>query len=366
MECPQLIPEASKFAERMAALQQARRIPLTGSLEVTFRCNLRCAHCYVGDFRSGIPAQQEMSTTEIYCFLDEITEAGCLSLLLTGGDPLVRPDFLDIYTYAKQKGLLVTIFTNGTLLTSQIADYLAEWPPFGIEITLYGATAETYERVTGIPGSYARALRGIDLLVERRLPLKLKTMVMSLNQHELDAMRQMAADHGLDFRYDPLLTGSLDSGQNALPLRLTPDQVVESDRGETGRMQEWVKLFQLPKTVAVDPRFLYNCGGGLHSFHVDPYGRLTICMLSRKHGYDLRQGSFRKAWEEFIPSVRAIPAVGEHRCAKCEMLAACGQCPGWAELENGQPQQPVEFLCQVTHLRMAAIQSFKSKQEEII
>ena len=108
-------------------------------------------------------------------------DEGCRWLLLTGGEPFLRPDFLDIYTNANKKGLLLTLFTNGTLLTPRSADLLAERRPFAIEITLYGATQQTYERITGIPGSYARCRRGIDLLLERNLPLKLKTMVMTLN-----------------------------------------------------------------------------------------------------------------------------------------------------------------------------------------
>ena len=101
-------------------------------------------------------------------------DEGCLWFLLTGGEPLVRRDFLEIYQYIKRKGLLATVFTNGTLLTPKIADVLAEWRPFAIEITLYGRTQETYERVTGIPGSHARCMRGIELIMERGLPLNLK------------------------------------------------------------------------------------------------------------------------------------------------------------------------------------------------
>ena len=90
--------------------------------------------------------------------MDEITEAGCLWLLFTGGEIFARGEFLDIYTHAKQKGLLVTLFTNGTLINPKIADFLVHWRPFAIEITLYGRTKETYERVTGIPGSYERCM----------------------------------------------------------------------------------------------------------------------------------------------------------------------------------------------------------------
>ena len=126
--------------------------------------------------------------------LDELVEMGCFWLLYTGGEIFARKDFLEIYTYAKKKGFLITLFTNGTIINEQIADYLAEWPPFAIEITLYGRTRETYEALTAIPGSYDRCLRGIKLLKERGLPLKLKTVATSINKHEVLAMRQFAEE----------------------------------------------------------------------------------------------------------------------------------------------------------------------------
>ncbi len=106
-------------------------------------------------------------------------------LLFTGGEIFARKDFLDIYTHAKKRGLLITLFTNGTQITPAIADYLADWRPFAIEITLYGRTRETYERLTRVPGSFDRCMRGIRLLKERGLPLKLKTVAVTINRHEM-------------------------------------------------------------------------------------------------------------------------------------------------------------------------------------
>ena len=132
------------------------RVPLNGTIEVTRRCPLTCLHCYnnlpMNDREAG---GQELDYAGHCRLLDELADAGCLWLLYTGGEIFARRDFLDIYTYAKKKGFLITLFTNGTLVTERIADHLAEWRPFAIEITLYGLTKETYERLTGIPGSAA-------------------------------------------------------------------------------------------------------------------------------------------------------------------------------------------------------------------
>jgi MoaA/NifB/PqqE/SkfB family radical SAM enzyme len=120
-------------------------------MELTFRCNLQCAHCYCNlPLNDQDAINKELSTEKVCDILDQIADAGCLWLLLTGGEPLVRRDFLEIYTYAKKKGFMISLFTNGTLLTEKMADYLAEYPPFILEITLYGVTKETYESITGL------------------------------------------------------------------------------------------------------------------------------------------------------------------------------------------------------------------------
>ena len=182
MECPHIpIIPYHEFSKRIHGKVVAKRVPVGGMIELTLRCNLKCAHCYV----VYDPSKKEMTYEQICHILNEITEAGCLWLTITGGDPLIRDDFLDIYTYAKKCGLIITLLTNGTLITPGIADYLKEWPPFAVEITLNGITKETYERVTRLPGSFDRCMKGIQLLLERNIPLRLKTTITTLNKHEL-------------------------------------------------------------------------------------------------------------------------------------------------------------------------------------
>src|ERR1700723_4710251 len=181
-----------------------QRAPLQVSIEVTRRCPLECQHCYnnlpMGDQDAR---SREMTTVEHFKMLDELVEMGCFWLLYTGGEIFARKDFLEIYTYPKKKGFLITLFTNGTLISAEIADYLVEWPPFAIEITLYGRTKGTYEALTQIPGSYEKCLRGIKLLRERKLPVKLKTVATSINKHEVFAMNQFAEEElDFDFKFD--------------------------------------------------------------------------------------------------------------------------------------------------------------------
>src|SRR5258705_12720443 len=172
--------ESRPYADFSAAVHRGvlrERAPVNGAIEVTRRCPLECAHCYnnlpMGDEGAR---SRELTLAEHVRILDELAEAGCLWLLYTGGEVFARPDFLDIYSAARERGFLITVFTNGTLITPRIADFLAERPPFSIEITLYGRSRATYEALTGVPGSHQRCLRGIDLLSNRGRPLHRETV----------------------------------------------------------------------------------------------------------------------------------------------------------------------------------------------
>jgi radical SAM protein with 4Fe4S-binding SPASM domain len=303
-------------------------------------------------------SRAELTYAEHCRMLDELAEAGCLWLLYTGGEIFARKDFLDIYTYAKKKGFLITLFSNGNLITPRIADYLVEWRPLAIEITLYGRTRETYERLTRIPGSYDRCLRGIQLLRERRLPLKLKTVAVSINQHEIGEMKQFAETLGVPFKFDGMMSPRIDCSQSPLAVRLQPWEIVHMDLEDPHRVAEWRRFaarFNGPAQTPTPNDGLYHCGGGINAFAIDPEGKMTICVLSHFDAYDLRRGSFAEGWRDFLLQVRKKKVTRVTKCTACQIKAMCGMCPANGELENGDAEAPVDFLCHVAHLRAQAM-----------
>jgi len=348
-----LVPKMSnaQFTERLHPQVQTERIPFLGSLELTFRCNLRCVHCYC-----NVPAHdshallKELKTDEIFRILDEVAEAGCFWLLLTGGEVLLRKDFLDIYTYAKKKGFLITLFTNGTLLTPDIADYLAEWPPFVVEMTLYGATQATHEKITRVPGSFDRCKKGIELLLDRRVPLALKTMVMTLNCDELPEIKAYAEAVGVRFRFDPLLNPRLDGSKEPCRFRLSPHAVLKLDLADEKRAKAW-QDFCHRAIRPFESDHLFVCGAGVSTFHIDPYARMSPCEMTRFKSFDLRSGPFKKGWQSFVSDFLNLRAPKDYPCNRCALISLCEQCPGWAWLENGRLRDPVDYLCRIAHLR---------------
>ena len=348
----------SDFSAAMAARGSPVRRPLGGTIEITRRCPLDCAHCYNNlPMSDGEARRGELSLEELTRIMSELADAGCMWLTLSGGEILARKDFLDIYARAKELGFLVTLFTNGTLITPAIADAFAAHRPFRIEITLYGRTRETYEALTGVRGSFDRCMRGIALLRERKLSLVLKSVGVSTNAHEMDAMRRFAEDElGVGFKHDSLVAPRIDEGLSPLAVRLSPEDVVALDMQDPKRLDGWREFAGTHnRPIAIDVRDqAYHCGAGVSAWAIDPEGKLTLCVLSHRDAFDLRRGSFAEGWA-FLHRVRTRLATRKTKCTDCALKAMCGMCPATAELEGGDPEEPVDFLCQVAHLRAAIL-----------
>ncbi len=343
----------AEFGSRLVKAGGMARAPLSGSIELTFKCNLRCVHCYIPDYSGA----GEMSTAEICRILDEIADEGCLWLLLTGGEVLCRADFPEIYLHAKRRGFLLTIFSNGTLVDEGVADLLAEYPPFGIEFTLYGLSDETYLKTTGFPGRFTRVRRAIDLLVARGLPLSLKAVAMEPLADEIEAMQAFAAAFGLRFRYDAIVHGRLDGSMAPTAVRAEPGRVVAFDAEDPKRFAEWLKYYrQYVKPPRPTP-YLLSCGAGVNSFHIDPKGTLLSCEALPLNGYNLRRGSFREGWYGTVGELRHRLAGPQNACAPCELKALCDRCPATATLETGSPDGWIPYYCEITHRRASLLEA---------
>lgn len=361
------LPElrGSEFALSIREQVLRDRIPLTGSVEITHRCNNECVHCYCNLAPDdGYAKSGELTAAEWATVFEELVAEGCLYLLITGGEPTLRRDFKDIWIAAKKAGLLVTLFTNGTLITEELADFLAEWPPRHVEVTLYGYSKKTYEEVTLLPGTWEKCYRGVYHLLERGLPLTLKTFVCSINLHEFHDMKKFAADCGVDFRWDAQMHARLDGNRSPFNFALTSEQIVALEMEEEDRWNRFLEYADLYWGKPEDNK-LFNCGAGISMFHIDPYGKLGICTNVRNVTHDLRRlGGFRAAWDGKLAHYRMTrEAPGDQPCRTCDSYGICGSCPGRSLFEHGNDHERVESRCDLTQLRTKHVKEHWERQE---
>lgn len=348
-----------RFRDRITA----ERVPLSGTLELTSRCNLKCVHCYLGSQEEQWRKRsQELPTERLLELVDEIVDAGCLYLLITGGDPMVHRDFARIYRHACERGLMVTVFCDGILVDERILALFRELPPRTVEISLYGATRETYEAVTRVKGSFARAVRGIERLLENGTRLGLKTVLMTVNRHELAAMREMARRWEVPFRVDNAIFPCLPvEDDSPMDLRVAPREAVELEtRADPERLDQWLEYVDARRGQRYGDG-LYRCGAGVNSFHLDPYGYAQPCLMTTQYRHSLEGRSFRSLWERELVQLRSRRPGADYPCNDCEMHLVCGGCPAFNFQENGREDVRSEYVCETTRERWQAIELHRTR-----
>jgi radical SAM protein with 4Fe4S-binding SPASM domain len=354
-----------------------KRAPISFDLEITARCNNDCRHCYINLPAGDLEAKaREMTLVEILGIADQAVDLGVLWCLISGGEPLLREDFKEIYLGLKHKGLLVSVFTNALLVREEHADLFRAYPPRDIEVTVYGVTESTYERVSGRPGSFSAFKRGFDLLLRSGVKIRLKAMAMRSNIHEMPAIREFCERHTKDyFRYDPMLHGRFDGNERRNELiraeRLTPEEIVKIERADAGRfkaMERNCETLIMPDFAHHECDHLFHCGAGNGSFVVGYDGTFRLCssLWAPETTYDLRKGNLREAYETVVPRVRNLRSRRKEfldACRRCPIINLCLWCPAHSHLETGEMDVQVPYFCAVAHARAEALQAETGKPE---
>jgi len=340
---------SSRFYGRLH--NQKKHYSLNGQIELTYRCNFNCIHCYCKGLEDK---NRELDTFQWKRILNEIQKQGCLYLVFTGGEPLIREDFLEIYSYAKKKCFLVTIFTNGQALRGEILDYLAKSPPFSLEITLNGITKNTYESITQIKGSFLRVMENIKKIKEKKLPLILKSNCLRQNKNEIAKIKAFA-DKFLGrrrgryhFKYDPMIYPRLNQDKTPTNLRLSFEELLELRRQDVDIWQEHRKRLDADfPDLGRDKGFLYHCNAWIEQFFINPYGRLKFCNFSEKFSIDLKTTAFKEGFYKTFPRLLNEKFKTDSQCKDCQLRPICYHCPARAYLETDDEEAPVPYYCEL-------------------
>lgn len=326
-----------------------RGVPINGTFELTSRCNLGCAMCYIRT-RAADKAMKasELSTEQWLDLGRQAVDAGMMFLLLTGGEVFLRPDFFDIYEPLTEMGLLITLFTNATLITKPVAKRLSERPPSRLEVTIYGATEATYEAVTRQPGSYKRFMRGMEALLEAGLRPKIKTTLSRLNVHEFDQMKAMAEEWNSSFSAAWLLTKRRDFCSSSVEeIRFSATEAVELEQRDPQAVENLKRTALREDNDPTDEAFF--CQAGKCSFVIGPSGDMNICIdlcLPRARPTEI---GFLAAWEQVKHFLRSVPP--SENCSSCDLNKYCTRCPAWGYIEMGSLTSSVPYLCEVAKER---------------
>ena len=334
----------------------------TLDLELTERCNNRCAHCHICLPQDDTFAiHNELNLEQLKEILKEASELGCKTINITGGEPLLRPEFEEIYIFARELNMTVSLLTNATLISCRLALLFAKVPPLeNIEVTVYGMTKDTYEAITGSPETYEAAWNGINNLMECNVPFIVRAPFLLPMVREVQLFEQWA-------NIVPSMNGQPPSFSMYFSMRSRRNSDIRNRRIRSQRpsLAEYISFSHKRKYRVLEQlRFcknhlrisgkLFNCEAGLHNGCIDPYGYYHLCVLLKhpKLAYNVLEGSLHHALETFAPRIREKEPESLNyisRCAKCFLRPLCGQCPAKSWTENGTLDEPVEYLCDIAH-----------------
>lgn len=312
-------------------LVKERNIPLDIVLELTRRCNLHCCHCY------NIKDSLELNFNQVKEIVGQLRQAGCLFLTLTGGEVFTRDDFFEVASYIRRAGFDIKIFTNGTLITPQIAGALRQLCPNEVGISIHGAKASTHDRITGVGGSFERSLTAVKLLKQRNISVHIKCSLMKENFHEYKEFIQLGKSLGVVYMIDPIISPKDDGSKQVLVHRLTPQHI------EDVLTDEWLNM----QDIKGPEQEYFICDAGRTFGSISASGDVYPCIqLPLKVGNVFKQ-RFKDIWEnsQVLNKMRLVKQEDLRSCADCGLAKYCYRCPGLAYIEDGDLFGPSIMAC---------------------
>ncbi len=336
----------STLAQELSAKALQLQVPLSVQLDLTYRCNERCVHCYVDHDDHG-----EMTTTEIKKLLDELAAAGVFFLTMSGGEILLRKDFFEILEYARALLFSVKLKTNAVMIRERQAKRIRSLGVQSVQISIYSHRPEVHDAITKVPGSLKRSLQAIRLLKAHGLNVTIADVLMLQNLQDYPGVRALAAELGVLFTIDPTITPKMDGDRSILDLNVDRTALgrVFRDEALVGSVEEFCRP---PKEADDDDLDGQPCSAGHTACYVSPYGDVYPCVQFPLPSGNVRRTPFLEIWRrsEQLNEVRSITLRDLPSCSKCVHGATCTRCPGLAYME-GNMRGPSSQDCEKSFVR---------------
>ena len=330
-----------------------QRVPYSVLFELTARCNMNCVHCYL----QNVHDTKELSYDKIIEIIDILYEKGIVFLTFTGGEILLRKDFVDIYLYAKKKGFLVELFTNGYLFDDKIIDALAEYPPLLVDISLYGASENTYRKVTGLQNAFARVIQNCKKLKKAGIRVSLKSPIIDLTYPEIKDMQMLADKLQIPFVYTFEICNTIDRQDMPKMHQISLNKALEYEFAnhykqiQTEGRKSKSNYDEIINELRTNEK-VYSCNVAVNSFVVDYNGKMCPCMKLRHRGIKLEKNNYEKIWSDFKKYSAQI-ATMDYKCKGCEALYYCDVCPAEMDFLYNDPEYRPENACKCAYIRKA-------------
>lgn len=331
------------------------RIPLQGNIDITYRCNNMCRHCWLRTPQDAQEKNDELTLEEIEKITKEAKSMGCRHWNISGGEPMIREDFPEIFDLLTRKAVTYSLNTNGTLITRGIAGLLKR--KGSKMVALYGATSDVHDRVTRNPGSFEAFMQGVSYLKEAGAGFTIQIVQMRDNFHQKDEMIEFAESTGRRWRMGAswlYLTECGDAKRNSeiKRQRLDPKEILIIDYPEIPDEKREDSDGQHFCQRNDEERLFAACIRARREFHLDPYGTISFCCFIKDPllRYTIKDGSFKEFWDEFLPSISdKVIGTKEFRnnCGSCDIREYCPWCPVYGYLEHRNYSARVEYLCDI-------------------
>jgi len=334
-----LMQEMSEKALRLG-------IPLSVQLDLTYRCNERCVHCYLDHDDHG-----EMTTVEIKHLLDEMADAGVFILTLSGGEIFLRRDFFELLEHARRLMFCVKLKTNAVLIREREAERLRDLGVESVQISIYSHRPEVHDAITLVPGSLKRSIDAARFLKSQGLKVILANVLMTQNMQDYPGVRALAAELGVECTLDPTITPMMDGNRSTLELGVdrTVLQQVFRDASLVGDVDEFCAIPAAPGESELEST---PCSAGHTACYVSPYGEVFPCVQFPLPTGNVRQQRFVDIWRhsDQMNDVRSIRLKDLTTCTSCTHVSNCTRCPGLAFME-GNMRGPSSQDCEKSFAR---------------
>jgi radical SAM protein with 4Fe4S-binding SPASM domain len=333
---------------------EAGHKPIVAQMELTYLCPLHCEHCYTDCYNNKETARKELPTPKVKSVMDKCRADGVMWFCFSGGDPLMRKDFTELYLYAKKLGFITSVFSPIVSMNDRILKTFLASPPFNIETTLNAATHSKYKEITKT-GLFKNHIQSIKKLLKNKIPVRVKTQVTKQNIGQIDKIKKVVESLGLDFRPSTMLHARLNCNTHPCTLRLRPKEAVRVnelygffDDEESRRPGEKFDIKKLIGKPENDK--LLTCAAGGHAFWISPQGKMLICGNLRMIDYDLskKNNSVKQGFYKLHKKIHGLRFKTQSKCRSCEHRFICKWCAGRAILETRSLEEPIDYFCRLT------------------